>query len=411
MMITTKKHRFWDLLLRGLAVIVMMFSGLMVTSLATLTAPENFSDSGYDSLTDLGAVRLGLGMLMLGLIPWYRKIPMVLIIAGGFYAVIMQGDPYVLAIGLTVWITRAQLRWQWVTAGVGLAAIVVNIGWHILAVLRRGDGASTSESILSVVMLGAAALGLVLAISLITRQRRRILQAHQVVESVEHDRDTISTQMTRQTEREYLAREVHDTLAQRLTALSLQAGHMQRTLHSPDQSQLAGALAETRQYSDQALADLRNLVTSLREHGEKETLVPSVAPGGFQDLTALFDDATHQGLTLQPRVVVNNYDAAPDGLQRAVLRITQEALTNVLRHSVDGTVQLRIEGQPGEGLVLEFTNLRNQGQDFDGGSGTGLLGIQERAELVGGTATVEHLPSHFRLLVHLPWAPAPTPGS
>lgn len=324
MMITTKKHRFWALLLRGLAVIVMMFSGLMVTSLATLTAPENFSDSGYDSLTDLGAVRLGLGMLLLGLIPWYRKIPMVLIVAGGFYAVVMQGDPYVLAIGLTVWIIRAQLRWQWVTAGVGLAAIVVNIGWHILAVLRRGDGASTSESILSVVMLGAAALGLVLAISLMTRQRRRILQAHQVVESVEHDRDTLSTQMTRQTEREYLAREVHDTLAQRLTALSLQAGHMQRTLHSPDQSQLAGALAETKQYSDQALADLRNLVTSLREHGEKETLVPSVAPGGFQDLTALFDDPTHQGLTLQPRVVVNNYDAAPDGLQRAVLRITKK---------------------------------------------------------------------------------------
>lgn len=84
MMITTKKHRFWALLLRGLAVIVMMFSGLMVTSLATLTAPENFSDSGYDSLTDLGAVRLGLGMLLLGLIPWYRKIPMVLIVAGGF---------------------------------------------------------------------------------------------------------------------------------------------------------------------------------------------------------------------------------------------------------------------------------------------------------------------------------------
>src|SRR5690625_1538055 len=126
---------------------------------------------------------------------------------------------------------------------------------------------------------------------------------------------------------------------------------MQTYLGEADDEQLTRPRQETQQYSGQALKELRNLGTSLRDHGEKEPTVPSVAPGGFQDLKALFDDAVHQGLTIHPQVMLNSYDAAPDGLQRAVLRITQEALTNVLRHSTDNTVQLRIEGQPGEGLL------------------------------------------------------------
>jgi len=398
-----KSYRFWYIVLNIVAVIAMMFVGTLVTVLAVLTAPENFTAAGYEEISDLGAIRFAIGFLVLLLIPWYRKIPLALIIVGAFYAVILQGDPYVLAIGLTVWIVRAHRRWQWVIAGAGLAAILLNIGWHILAILRWNDRIDTSVAISVVLIFGFATLGLVLSIALTTRQRRRIRQAHEAVQAVEHDREVISSKMTRQTEREYLAREVHDTLAQRLTALSLQTGQMQKSIAESNNEQLTSALQETKQYSDQALQDLRNLVTSLRDHGEKEPTVPSVAPGGFQDLKALLDDAIHQGLTIHPQVMLNSYDAASDGLQRAVLRITQEALTNVLRHSTDNTVQLRIEGQPGEGLLLQFTNARNPHQSFDAGTGTGLLGIKERAELIGGFAQEEYFPEHFRLSVRLPW--------
>lgn len=330
-----------------MAVLVMMFLGTLVTALAALTAPENFNAADYAEISDLGVIRLLMGYMLLLLIPWYRKIPLALIITGAFYAVVLQGDPYVLAIGLTVWIVRAQQRWQWVVAGAGLLSILLTIVWHILAVLRWDDQIDTVVATLVVVVFGFAAIGLVLAIGLTTRQRRRIRQAHDAVEAVEQDRDVLSSEMTRQTEREFLAREVHDTLAQRLTALSLQTGQMQKSLDDTDNEQLTNALQETKQYSDQALQDLRNLVTSLREHGEKEPAVPSAAPGGFQDLKALLDDAADQGLRIQSQVMLNSYDAAPDELQRAVLRITQEALTNVLRHSTDNNVSLRMEGQLG----------------------------------------------------------------
>lgn len=407
-MTTTITHRIWSVLQQILAITLMMFTGLLVAVLASMSAPENYTEPSMEEVSDLGAMRAALAFMLILLIPWYRKIPLVLIITGGFYAVVVQGDPYVLAIGLTVWIVRARHRWQWIVGFSGLAAILLNIGWHILAVLRQGEHAQTAEAILIVLILGFAAIGLVLSISLITRQRRKIDLAHAEVEAVEHHRDVISTEMTRQTEREFLAREVHDTLAQRLTALSLQTGQMQKSLHSTDQGELSAALQETKHYSDQALRDLRTLVSSLRDQGEQETAVPSVAPGGFQDLRALLDDAAQQGLTIHPQILLDSYDSAPDELQRAVLRISQEALTNVMRHSEDNSVHIRVEGQPGHGVLLEFTNRNRATPSFSGGSGTGLLGIKERAQLVGGTAQEERLEEHFRLTVELPWSVAPT---
>lgn len=381
----------------------MMFTGLIVAFLASLTAPENFTDFTMEEISDLGAMRVAIAFLLLFLIPWYRRIPLVLIIAGGFYAVVVQGDPYVLGIGLTVWIVRSQHRWQWIIVASGLTAMLINIGWHIFAVQRMGEYAETAEAILMVLTLGFAAIGLVLTISLMTRQRRRVSEAHAEVEAVEHDRDVITSKMTRQTEREHLAREVHDTLAQRLTALSLQTGQMQKSFDGAGAQELSSALEETKHYSDQALRDLRSLVTSLREQGEKESIVPSVAPGGFQDVKALLEDAAHQGLTIHTQVLLDSYDSAPDELQRAVVRISQEALTNVMRHSADKTVQLRIEGQAGHGILVEFTNRIHPSEHFDGGSGTGLLGIKERAHLIGGTAQEQFFPEHFRLTVQLPW--------
>lgn len=398
------KSRSWSVLLQLLAIATMIFIGLIVTVLGIISTPENFVNSNMQELTDLGAARVGLALVLLCLIPWYRKIPLVLVIAGGFYAVVAQGDPYVLSIGLTVWIVRAKHRWQWVIVGCGLAAIAISVGWQVYAVRRLEGYAEPAEAMLIVLTLGLGAIGLVLSIALLTRQRRRISLVHAEVEAAEYDREIISSQMTRQTEREYLAREVHDTLAQRLTALSLQTGQMQKSLEGNDGTELSSALAETKQYSDQALRDLRSLVTSLREQGEIEPVVPAAAPSGFDDLRALLDDATREGITIHSQILLNNYDSAPDELQRAVIRISQEALTNVLRHSADNTVHLRIEGQPGQELFLEFTNRTDHQSQFQHGSGTGLLGIKERAHLIGGTAEQKTNDQYFRLQIHLPWS-------
>lgn len=91
MTIKSTGYRFWYVVLNILAVIVMMFIGSFVTALAIFSAPENFTAAGYDEISNLGAVRFAIGFLILLLIPWYRKLPMVLIVIGAFYAVALQG--------------------------------------------------------------------------------------------------------------------------------------------------------------------------------------------------------------------------------------------------------------------------------------------------------------------------------
>ncbi|MDN6411657.1 MAG: hypothetical protein L0K07_09835, partial [Yaniella sp.] len=137
-MTRTIKHRIWSVLQQTLTIALMMFSGLIVAVLASMSAPENYTDPTMQEVSDLGAMRAALALLLLLFIPWYRKIPLVLIIIGGFYAVIVHGAPFVLAIGLTVWIVRAQQRWQWIIAFGGLVAILLNMGWHIFGVQRQG---------------------------------------------------------------------------------------------------------------------------------------------------------------------------------------------------------------------------------------------------------------------------------
>lgn len=390
-------------LMQIVIVVVMFLMGMLIWVLSIMSAPENFENWEESNVSSLGAIRFFLGFFVLLLIPWYRKIPLVLILAGGFYILIAQGDPYVAAIGLTVWLVRAHKPWHWNVAYASLAVIGISLIRHLLAVQRWGDGFDRAQNVTLVLSIGGLLVGTVLAIAFMTRQRRRIHTAQEIVSAAQHDRRVISDQMTRQTEREFLAREVHDTLAQRLTALSLQTGHLQRSVENQSNPQLWEALQETQKYSDQALRDLRNLVTSLREHGEPEPEIPAVAPQGFEDIKALVDDAAHQGLSVRPFIMVNGYDQAPDELQRAVLRITQEALTNVMRHSTEQTVSFHMEGQPGVGLLLEYRNQYLSQDRFDAGSGTGLLGITERAELIGGAATTHNGAEEFVLTVNLPW--------
>ncbi|WP_258934507.1 hypothetical protein [Nesterenkonia pannonica] len=104
-------------------------------------------------------------------------------------------------------------------------------------------------------------------------------------------------------------------------------------------------------------------------------------------------------------MLLDGYSSAPEALQRGIFRITQEALTNALRHSSDRAADCRIVGDPERGVRLEVSSRSSGPSTFAGGSGTGLIGIRERAELLGGRADVTHEDHMFHLRVELPWGP------
>lgn len=405
MLLRSRRQTALHRIIAGGAVVLMIFVGLLVAVAATLTSPAS-TDPATGEPTDFAVIQVGLGMLVLLTLPWYRRVPLLPMIVGAVAATVLRLDPFVLAVGLTVWVVRCRQRWQWAVAGVGLGLIVINVLMHLYGLSQWPDDDYTRTGQLLVISLGVLCIGLVLGISLWVRQKHSADYARATAQKAQHSSEQLSDELVRQREREDLAREVHDTLAGRLSGLSLQVGSLEDSAQRGDNTQLDDALRTTRSYADQALTDLRVLLTSLREGGAS-TAAPVKTLTGVADLQNLLEDAAAAGLEIRPYILLDGYASAPQPLQRAVLRIAQEALTNALRHSADRQVQVNITGDPERGIQLEFRNRSNGSSQFAQGSGTGIIGVRERAELLGGSVDVLDASGEFRLTVVLPW-PAPT---
>jgi two-component system, NarL family, sensor kinase len=194
-----------------------------------------------------------------------------------------------------------------------------------------------------------------------------------------------ATRLARAEERTRIAREIHDTLAQGLTAIALNIESAMHRLDSrPDQARerLERALAMARQN----LEDARQSVLDLRT-------TPLAGKPLAEALAAL-----GRAFTSETGVAVR-VDADP-GLQlplrteAELFRIAQEALTNVRKHAHAREVRLSLR-RHGASLRL---SVRDNGRGFSArrpsNDGHGLLGMRERAKLLGGRLQVSSTPGH-----------------
>ncbi|MFK4084806.1 sensor histidine kinase [Kribbella sp. NPDC020789] len=209
-------------------------------------------------------------------------------------------------------------------------------------------------------------------------------------------------QQAQATERTRIAREMHDALAHRLSLVALHAGALQYCRDLSD-DQVAAAAAITRQSAHDALHDLHEILGVLR------TADPGTPPERPQptlsDLPALIQEATGAGTRVRVVNQVGDLAGAPDAIGRSAYRMIQEGLTNARKHAPDTMVDVTLSGRPGSRLVLEIRNPLRVGAAVrtTPGSGLGLLGLTERAELMGGH--LEHLSSggNFMIRAWLPW--------
>jgi len=198
-------------------------------------------------------------------------------------------------------------------------------------------------------------------------------------------------------ERYRLSREMHDGLAQRLGFLSLQAERMERLLAAGRTEPLRRELAELRQVIAEAYLDVREAIDGLRLGVEE--------PGGFvRALRAQLEDFTHRtGLTVDT-TGIEDPGELPSEVALHLLRITQEALTNVRRHAQARHVWVRLTREDGH---LELT-VADDGRGFDpalpqGRHRVGLASMRERARSVGGQLTLATSPGQgTRVTVRVP---------
>ncbi|MEE2056426.1 sensor histidine kinase [Rhodococcus artemisiae] len=184
-----------------------------------------------------------------------------------------------------------------------------------------------------------------------------------------------------------LARELHDSIGHALTAAVLQAGAA-RAAGDPEFT--ARALRAIEETGRDALDDLDRVLLVLRDStgpGDRPTLA---------DAHRLVESARSAGAEVDVSVT-GALDHVPGPLSREGYRIVQESLTNALRHAGPGPVLVRAQVDA-ERLELEVTSALPVGvSPTDRGSG--LRGIRERAELLGGRAVTG--PADGVWLVHV----------
>ncbi|MFD5213521.1 sensor histidine kinase [Microbacterium sp. NPDC058345] len=177
-------------------------------------------------------------------------------------------------------------------------------------------------------------------------------------------------------ERVRIARDMHDIVAHSLAVVIAQSdGARYAAAAKPELAQEAlGTIAQT---ARAALSDVRMLLTQLR-HRQGDGPQPTLA-----DLETLFAQVRQAGI--EPRVTVDPMPPGepPGAIQLAVYRILQEALTNALRHG-DGDVDVRLAWWP-DRVDIDVRNRIRSPQQTGAGSGHGVVGMRERAQLVGGT--------------------------
>ena len=204
----------------------------------------------------------------------------------------------------------------------------------------------------------------------------------------------------RRLERERIAREMHDVLAHRLSLLSVYAGALEfRPDAAPED--IAKAAGAIRGSAHQALQDLREVIGVLRDPAEEGP--PGRPQPVLADLPALIEESRAAGMEVAFALRAGE---VPETLGRNVYRIVQEALTNARKHAPGAPVDVTVTGAPGDGLTVEVRNPvpRRAGDAAPPGSGTGLIGLAERAALAGGR--LEHRrdrDGRFLLRAWLPW--------
>ncbi|MGC5627304.1 sensor histidine kinase [Georgenia sp. Z1344] len=264
-----------------------------------------------------------------------------------------------------------------------------------------------------VALFVALAVGSAIGIGLLRRSRADARRARAAAEAARsaaqqartaetdarRERDDAVTTASRTAEREQVAREIHDGIGHRLSLLSLEAGALQ--LEVQDDPRLAESAARVRSQAAAATEDLRSLVGMLRE----PTPEPVVT---LDHLQTVLDESADAGQLLSATVRIDDGASAPATLARAVHRITTEIMTNARKHAPGEILRLRVTGGPGHGVEIEGANrvpapAASPGEWHADGSSSGLVGIVERAELLGGSVRYGVDGDRFRVTVHLPW--------
>jgi signal transduction histidine kinase len=268
---------------------------------------------------------------------------------------------------------------------------VLGVGWLLAADLRP-FGAAGWVLFRLAATVAAAALG--------ASVRGRRLLAAEALERAERAERTREQEARRRVDAERLriAREVHDTVAHAIAVINVQAGVTGHLLDRRPE-RVREALASIEQTSARALGELRATLGVLREADDGQG-----PAAGLDRLAELVGLARQAGLDVE-LAAASPPRELPPAVDRAAYRILQEAVTNVLRHAGPARVAVTVTSGD-DALVLRVADDGRGPGPAGNGAGQGIVGMRERAALLGGELTAGPRPGGgFEVLARLPLEP------
>jgi signal transduction histidine kinase len=178
-------------------------------------------------------------------------------------------------------------------------------------------------------------------------------------------------------ERVRIGRELHDIVAHAISVIVVQAQAGQRVLEG-EQASAREALGSIETTGRQALVEMRRLLGILRKEDRELALAPRPS---LAQLDVLAERVREAGLPVELQVE-GEAKPLPPGVDLSAYRIVQEALTNALKHAGPASALVVVRYGPDE-VELEISD-DGRGPVDGRGDGHGLIGMRERAELVGG---------------------------
>ena len=251
---------------------------------------------------------------------------------------------------------------------------------------------------LRLVLWRSLLLGLVVALAAVFRLRvleRRSEEQRIVAEDAEKRTRQLSQRLVaaQEEERKHLSRELHDHVAQVLTALKMELRRIDHGLAADAERRAVG---ECRRLVDQMFRTVRDLALGLRPSMLDDFGLQAALEWHVRDFTRRY--GVEVSLHLNGR-----FDSLPDAYRTCVYRAVQEAMTNCMRHANARSMAVTVDSDDD----TLFVSVSDDGAGFDPArprEGLGLRGIEERVAELGGSMDLDTAQGRgTRLTIRLPW--------
>ena len=412
-------------LLIAMGVVDAVFSAVIVDARAAAAngqvLPPGSPSSGLGLLVFVAGLGLAVAVVA------SRRYPTQLAVVGSLATATLFFGPTVALVGLAAVIIRRPVRVAIRVGALVVAATAFRLWFDLHADPRAASfwrvmltPADSSEMLpwFTGPLLAAVLLGIAVSVGLWQRTR---LERDTARDTADEQRDQVTElneQVSRQAERERIAREIHDGVGHRLSLIAVHAGALKAMTeaHTRDftdrgaAGRITGSAELIRESAAESMGELHDLIDVLRRPDDADIAAPRKT---LNDVGVLVDEAVAAGMPLIATVVVADADAADPRTAQAVYRIVQELLTNARKHAPGAGVRLSITGGSGSGFIdiaiANHVGPQDSSSPSQGRTGMGLIGIRERVERRGGqmTAGVDDTGA-FRVAVRIPWSPQPT---